>query len=192
MRKVTDFDVVSDFERTKIVQLPHDTAHQCRFTFSVFANESHFLSAADGQIDVFNNGVRAVILTQVLNDNREVPASRSGRKTQVKTGCVLYIHFQPFQFIELLDAGLYLYGFSSLVAETLNEIFRFLNHLLLIHVCAHLLLMSLLTQNHKLRVIDVVVVDATKRYLNRSVGNIVNKCAIVTNYNHSTLACLKE
>ena len=173
-----------DLEGPEVVQLSHDTLDEGGFAFSVFADKGYFLASADGESNVMENIMFSEILTQVLYDNREVSATRGGWETQVETACVFQIHLQPLQFLQLFDAALNLYGFGGFIAEAFDEILGVGNHLLLVLVGAHLLLVALLAELDKPAVVDIVVVYPTEGDLNRTVAYIINECAVVADHEY--------
>ena len=92
----------------------------------------------------------------------------------------------------MLDTRLYLYRFSGFVPETLDELFGVSDHLLLILVRAYLLFVSLFAQFDEPAVVDVVVINATKRYFYRSVADVVNEGAVVADHEYGTRARFEE
>jgi len=62
LREVAYLHIVSQGQGTRVRNLAQDALDQGGFTLPVLAHEGHFLSSADGQIDVFEHGVTAVIL----------------------------------------------------------------------------------------------------------------------------------
>jgi len=62
LSEVADFYIVSQRQGSRVRNLAQDTLDQGGFTLPVLAHEGHFLSSADGQVDVFEHGVTAVIL----------------------------------------------------------------------------------------------------------------------------------
>ena len=171
--KITDLDVVSYFEGAQVVELAHDTLDESGFTFSVLADECHFLASSDGESDVMEDIVVSEIFSQVFDDERKIATSRCRRKTEVEAARVLQIHLETFEFLQLLDAALYLDGFGGFISEALDEILGVLNHLLLVLVGADLLLMTFLAELHKTAVVDVIIVDAPERYFYRPGAGVI-------------------
>ena len=85
LREIAYLDVMADFECAEVVELPHDTFDERRFTFAVLANESHFLASADCKRHIMKDIVFPEIFPQIFDDEREVSATRSRRKTQIQT-----------------------------------------------------------------------------------------------------------
>ena len=138
------------------------------------------------------NIVLAEIFAQILYNQREVTATRSRRKTQIKPTGVFQIHLKALQFIQLLDTALYLYRLGRFIPETLNELLRISDHLLLIHVRPHLLFMPLLAQFNKTAVVDIIVVDTSEGDFYCAGTYIVDKSLVVTNQQYRGRTGLKE
>ena len=136
--------------------------------------------------------MRAEILAEVLHDEGEVATARGRRKSQIQTGCVLLVHLESLEFFELLDARLHLHGLGGFVAETLDELFCFLNHLLLVEVGAHLLLVPFASEFEEMAVVDVVVVDAPEGDFDGSRGDIVDERAVVADEDEGTVVGAEE
>ena len=181
-----------DLEGAQVVELAHDTLDECGFTFSVFADECYFLSAADGESDVMEDIVFTKILSQVFHNERKIATSRGRRETQVETRGVFQIHLQSLEFLQLFDAALYLYGFGGFIAESLDEILGVLNHLLLVLVGADLLLVAFFPEFHKTAVIDVIIVDAAEGYFYRAWAGVVYERAVVGYHEYGGRAGLEE
>ncbi len=97
------------------------------------------------------------------------------------------VHFIDFDAVDLgklLDAALYLHAFGCLVAEPLYEILCFLDHLLLVLECAHLLFQSFLSQHYVFGIIDRVVINLSKGDLDGAIGHIVDECSVVAHKNY--------
>ena len=92
----------------------------------------------------------------------------------------------------MFDAALHLHGFGGFVSEALDELFRICDHLLLVEIRPHLLLMPLLAQFDKMAVIDIVVIDTSECDLNRSRAGIVNESAVVTDHEYRRRARFEE
>ena len=134
----------------------------------------------------------AEVFAQVFYNYRKIPTSWGWREAQIQAAGVLQIDFESLQFLELLDSALHLHGFGGFVAEALDELFRFLNHLLLVHVRAHLLLVPLFAQLNEPAVIDVIIVYASKCYLNGSAAHIVNERTVVADHQYCARTAFQE
>ena len=192
LSKIAYFDIVSYFERAEVVQLIHNTADECRFSFAVFADKSYFLSSSDGKSNIVENVMFAEIFTQVLYDYRKISAPRRRWEAQVESRSVLQIHFESLEFLELLDSALYLYGFCCFITEALYELFCVLNHLLLVEVRPYLLFMPLFAQFDEPAVVDVVVVNTAECYLNGSAAYIIDECAVVADHEYGRRTCFEK
>ena len=87
----------------------------------------------------------AVALREAIDDHRVSTRRHRGEEGEVHRRAVNVLHLDTINLRELLDATLYLYSLSRLVAEAFDEIFGRLDLLLLILVGAALLLEALLT-----------------------------------------------
>ena len=140
-------------------QLVHYTTHQCCLALTVLAYERHFLAASDCECHMIEHHMLAKRFLNVIGYDGKVTATRCRRKLHPQAAVVFQIHFQTLEFVQLFDTALHLHALCRLVTEALDEFFRVLDHLLLILVGAHLLLMAFLTQRDKLRVRYVVVIN---------------------------------
>ena len=89
------------------------------------------------------------------------------------------INLYTLKFLESLDAGLHLIGLGGLVTEGLNKLLGLLYHLLLIFVCGRLLGYSFLPESQILAIRHLIVVNMAEHNLHRTVGDIVQKAAVV-------------
>ncbi len=104
---------------------------------------------------------------------------------KVKSRVILLVDLDSLDFFKLLDTALHLHTLRSLVTESFDEILSVGNLLLLILVSAKLLLASLLAKLNIMRVVYLIIVDMTKRDLDSSVCDIINKRAVVRHKHHS-------
>ena len=69
LRVVANLNIVPKFELATMVYLRHDALYQRRLTFSVLTHEGNFLTALNGEIDVVENLMIAVVFLHfVAND----------------------------------------------------------------------------------------------------------------------------
>ena len=129
--------------------LSHDTFYQRRLTFSVFPDESHFITTFNREIRIPEDNVVTIRLAYPFHNDRITAASGRRRKFKAKRRSIFFIHFNQFQLLQHLHTALYLKRLTVCSFETFDEIFRFLNHLLLLFVLLHLLFATFLTQ-HKI------------------------------------------
>ena len=134
----------------------------------------------------------AVRLTDVFQNKRKIAAARCRREFQVKRRIVYLVNFYRYNLFKLLDSALYLIGFGRFITETLYKILYFSYLFLLILVCALLLFYPLLTQFHKLGVVDTIVVSLAAGNFNGPVGHIINESTVVADQQHSLGFGLKE
>ena len=92
---------------------------------------------------------------------------------------VKLVHLDPLYFCKLLYTTLDLNRFCRFVPEPLNKFLCVGYLLLLVLVSSHLLFYAFLPQHHKFAVVYSVVVDTSEVYLDRSVGNVINKSTVV-------------
>ena len=149
---------MAQFQGSIIRNLLHDALDQRGFTLTVLAHKGHLLASFDRQINIFQDDIVAIPLRQVLRLDGDGAGMWRRREFQVQGGVILLIHLDDIQFLQLLDARLHLVGLGSLVAETLDEVFRVLYLLLLVLVSPQLLLAALLAQLHVLGIGDLVIV----------------------------------
>ena len=119
-----------------------------------------------------------------IHNDRIVAASGRWRELQAQRRGIFFIHFNDLQFFEHLHTALNLKRLAIRTLETFDEILRFLNHLLLFFVLLHLLFATFLAKNEVLRIVHLIVVDASHRHFNGAGGDAVHKLAVVADDNH--------
>ena len=159
--------------------LAHDALDQRRLALAVLADEGYLFAALDGQVDVVEHGVCAVVLAYFVADDGIVAASQTGRKLQVHGRVVYLVHLDGDYLLQLFHLLLHLHGLGGLIAETLDEGPHVGYFLLLVLVGAQLLFAALAAQHDVLVVLHLVVYDASAGYLQRAVGDIIDKCPVV-------------
>ena len=162
----------------------HYTFHQGGFTLTVLSHKSHFLTPIDGQRYMVEHYLVAIRFLNVLSYHRIITASYSRGKFQPQRRIILFINFDGDNTLQLLDTALYLHGLGRFITETFDKLFGILYLFLLILVRSQLLLAPLLTEFHVLIVSNLVIVDASARDFDGTIGYIINKCPIVTNQHH--------
>ena len=78
----------------------------------------------------------AITLRHLLTDHRIGAGTGSGREFQPQHGCIHIVYLDTFHLLQLLDAGLYLYGLRGFITKTLDESFGIGQFLLLVLVSA--------------------------------------------------------
>ena len=115
---------------------------------------------------------------------RNGTASYSRGKFQPQRRIILFVNFDGDNTLQLLDTALYLHGLGRFITETFDKLFGILYLFLLILVGSQLLLAPLLTEFHVLIVSNLVIVDASARDFDGTIGYIINKCPVVTNQHY--------
>ena len=161
------------------VNLTHYTFHQCRFTFTVLTDKSYFLSPIDSEVYIMKNNMITIRFAHVFANHRIVSATAGRRKFQAKRGAVFFVHFNTLYLFQLLDAALYLHGFSCFIAEAFNEIFRILYLFLLILVSAELLFATFLAQDNKFVILHFVIINLSTGNFDSTCGYVVQKSAVM-------------
>ena len=162
--KVAYLHIVPYFQVTLEGNFTHDTLHQRRLTLSVLSHKGHLFTSFDGQVHVVKHQM-GIGLLHLVADDGIVPGAQTGRELQMHGRIVNLVHLNGNYLLQLFDFLLYLHSLRGLIAETVYEGLHVLNLLLLVLVGALLLLTTLPAQHHILVVLDLVVYDATTRYL---------------------------
>ena len=133
-----------------------------------------------------------IVFGNLVGYYRIVSASRSGWKFQINATVVDFVNLNALYFLKLLNSALYLNSFCGLITEPLDEIFCFVNHLLLILVGSHLLGYAFLTQFDKFGIIYLIIVYFAARSFDCAVRDVVDKSCIMRNEQHSLGLGYKE
>ena len=173
---------MSQRQRAVVVNFVHDTFHQCRFTFTVLAYESHLVATFNRQVGVAEHDMIAVRLPDAFH--RDGITARTGRRREFQLQCrsIFLVYFQQFQFFQHLDTALHLQSLRIRPLETFDEGFRLGDELLLLVISLLLLFAAFLAQLQVLGVVYFVVVDAAHRYFNGAGGDVVHEFAVVADH----------
>ena len=123
--------------------LAHYTLHQSRFTLAVLTYECHLLATLDGKGHMVEDGMIALILSHLIADDRIIAATETRKELEMHLLGINPVHLDRNDFLQLLDAALYLYSFGRLIAESLDEVLDIGYFLLLVLVGTELLLTPL-------------------------------------------------
>ena len=150
---------MSQRQRAVMVDFVHDTFHQRRFTFTVLAYESHLVATFNCQVGVAEHDMIAVRLSDTFH--RDGITARTGRRRefQPQHGCIHIVYLDTFHLLQLLDAGLYLYGLRGFITKTLDKRLGIGQFLLLVLISALLLLTAFLAKYDVLRIFHFIIVD---------------------------------
>ena len=185
LSKIAYLHVMANLQISLKGYLVHDTLHERRLTFTVFAHESHLLTTLNGQVDVVEDEV-VVSLPHLIANHRIVTRTQTGRELQVHGRVVHLVNLNGHYLFQLLHLLLHLHGLGSLITETFNKLLHVGNLLLLVLVGSQLLFTTLLAQNNILVVLHLVVDDPSARNLQRTVCHIIDKRTVVTHQHHGT------
>ena len=181
LRIVAYLDVVPKFELATVVYLRHDALYQRRLTFSILTYEGNFLTALNGEIDVVENLMIAVVFLHFVANDGIISRTRARRELQMQASGVYFVDFYRNYLFQLLDAALHLHRFGGFIAETLDEVLDVGNLLLLIFVSPQLTFATLGTKFHVLVVLHAIVHHFSARDLQCAVRDVVYERAVVTN-----------
>ena len=171
---------------SRVGNLAHDTLHERRFSFTVLADKSHFLTTFDGERHMIEHRVSAIVLAHIITDDRIVATSETRRELQVHRGVVHLVNLDGHDLLQLLDFLLHLHGLRGLIAEALDEGLHLCHLLLLVLVGPDLLFATLLAQDDILVVFHLIVDDSATGYFQRTVRDIVDEGTVVTHEYHRT------
>ena len=184
--EIADLDIMPHLQFSRIGNLAHDTLHERRFSFTVLADESHFLTTFDGERHMIEHRMGAIVLAHIITDDRIVATSETRRELQVHRGVVHLVNLDGHDLLQLLDFLLHLHGLRGLIAEALDEGLHLCHFFLLVLVGPDLLFATLLAQHDVLVVLHLVVDDASTGDLQRTVRDIVDEGTVVTDEYHRT------
>ena len=148
---------MGDLQCAGVGYLSHDTFYEGRLSFTVLAYEGHLLTPPDRHVHMIEDGLLRIVFPHVLTYHGEIARAEAGREFQVHHLVVHLIHLDGYDFLQLLDAALHLYGLGGLIAEPLYECLDVGDLFLLVLVGAELLLMTLFAQHEVLVVFHLVV-----------------------------------
>ena len=160
-------------------QLSSDDTHEGGLPFSVTAHQGHLLAALDFDVSSGEYSFLWICGSKAFRLVNHVAGARSRRELYRETHLVYFVYLYPFKFLQCLDAGLYLIGLGGLVTEGLDELFRLLDHALLVLVGGGLLRYSLCPEFQILGIWHLVIVDMPEHDLHRTIGHVVQKLAVV-------------
>ncbi len=106
--EISDLHIMPQRQRAVMLNLPHDTLHECRLTLTVLADESHFVSALNRQICVAEHRLLTVCLAYTVHNHRITARPRRRREFQPQCRRILFVHFQQLQLLQHLYAALHL------------------------------------------------------------------------------------
>ena len=158
----------------------HNALHQSGFTFAVLTHESHLVTPFDGERSILEDLMLAVGLPYSIHNDGIVTASGRRRKFQTQSRSVFFIYFNDLKLFEHLHTALHLQGLAIRTLEALDEVLGFLNHLLLFFVLLLLLLTAFLTENKVLRIVHLIVIDASHGHFDGTGGDAIDKLTVVT------------
>src|SRR5699024_3734741 len=113
------------------------------------------------------------------------PATACRREFQTQCRIILFIHLDTFNFFQLFNTALHLHGLSRLITKTFDKLFRILYLLLLILISTELLLATFLSQNDKLVILHLIIINLPASNLNRAGSHIIKKSPVMTDKNDS-------
>ena len=126
----------------------------------------------------------AVCLSYAFHDDRIAAAAGRRREFQAQCRGVFLVHFYQFQLFQHLHTALHLERLAVRTLEAFDEVLGFLNHLLLFLVLFHLLFAAFFPEYQVLRVVHLVVVDASHGHLDGAGGDVVYKFPVVADDYH--------
>ena len=156
---------------------------QGAFPRAVFADQRDALPAFDGKLKAFVDDVVTVLFADVVQFQHLDPALGGLRKPEPEPFGVP-LGFQEFDFLQLFDARLNLFGFGRLIPEAIH---KFLNarDLLGLTLCGRRLLgIELCAQGLKGSVIAAVFLDLTMTDFPDVRGQAIKKFRIVADDEH--------
>ena len=172
-------------------QFTYYHAHHGGLPFAVTPDERHLLPSLDFYLRIPENHLLGISHGQSAAFVGNVARAWSRRKLDGQGSIVRLVYLYPFQFLQGLYTTLHLIGFGRLVSKCTDEIFRFLNHALLVLISRCLLGDSLRPQFRILGIWHLVVIDAAKHKLNGPPGDIVKEAPVMRNQHHSTFIFLQ-
>ena len=131
-------------QRPLMLDLFHDTLHQGRLTLAILPDESDLIPSLDHQISVSENRMIAIRFRDILDRHRIRARTGRRRKLQAQSRGIFLIHLQDLQFLQHLHTALHLQGLGVRALETLDELSRLGDHLLLLVISLLLLLTTFL------------------------------------------------
>ena len=99
----------------------------------------------DSQVHIVEDHMVAIRFLHILTNHRIVTGAHGRRELQAKCRSIFFIYFNRHDFLQVLDAALYLYSLRSLITETFDKVFRVFYFFLLIFVSTQLLFTAFLT-----------------------------------------------
>ena len=163
-----------------------DTFYQRGFSLSVPANKGHLLPSMNGQVDIVEHIVAAIVLGHVFADDGIVPASHTTGELQMKGAVVHLVHLDRNHAFELLQPALHLNGLGGLITETVHKCTDVRYLLLLVLVCPKLLLAAFGTQIHIFVILYLIVIKSAAGNFKGTVGYIIYKGTVVADQHHGT------
>ena len=182
---VTDIDVGAEPHRTLgRRQLADQHARQRGLALAVAPYQRDLVALFDDEIRTAEDMLRPERHAGLVDLGHDL--SRTGRRREfdVERRKILLLDFEPLQPLQLLDARLHLIRFGGFIAELLDELFGLLDHPLLVFVSGHLLRPAFGAQHDVFRIGDLVIGHLAQRQLDRAVGHVVQKSAVVRDEQH--------
>ena len=131
-------------QRPLMLDLFHDTLHQGRLTLAILPDESDLIPSLDHQISVSENRMIAIRFRDILDRHRIRARTGRRRKLQAQSRGIFLVHLQDLQLLQHLHTALHLQGLGVRALETLDELSRLGDHLLLLVISLLLLLTTFL------------------------------------------------
>ena len=174
--KIADLHIMPQLKLScKIGDLSHYAFNQRGLTFTVLADKSDFVSAANSESGMLENQMVAIALGHIFRNHRIGTGTGSRREFQAQHSRIHFVHLYAFNLFQLFDTGLHLHGLGRFIAETLDESFRIGQFLLLVFKGTKLLFAALFTQFHIFGVFYLIVINLPKLYLYRPESRIIDK-----------------
>ncbi len=136
--------------------------------------------------------VCAVALGGLICLHHHRAGARGRGEAYVHGGGIFILYLNAVKLVKLFDPALHLYSLGGLVPESLNELLRVLDHLLLVAVGGGLLLTTLTSQLNVFGVRHAVVIDLANAYLQSASGDVVKEGTVVRYQHHRAVIGLKE
>ena len=166
------------------LQLAHNHAHERGFSFAIPANQRHLLPSLNLNLRIAEHHLLRVPDGKVRPLEHHITGALRRRKLQGKRSVIAFVNLYPLQFFQRLNARLNLVTLGGLVAETVDEIFRLLNHPLLVFVSGGLLGYALCSKRNILAIRNFIVIHMPQQDFHGACGHIVQELAVVRNQKH--------
>ena len=169
-----------------------DTFYQRGFSLSIPSHKGHLLSSMNGEVDIVEDIVVAIVLGHIFANDGIVSASHTAGELQMEGAVVHLVHLDGNHAFKLLQSALHLNGLGGLVTETVHKGTDVGNLLLLVLVCPKLLLPSFGTQIHIFVILYLIVIKPAAGDFKGAVGHIIYKGSVVADQHHGTSAAYEK